>query len=261
MDLIVIGAGVAGSVLTSMARLQGLETLLIDADPQQAGSRWALAALRKSWDAATQEALDWYSLNGGLSNPDTLVTDYMGRKKLQRDWYFVDPRDVLTKPDVEAWVTSVARGVAFTDGGRYEARRVVVAHNDGDTVESWGCTAYSADATVLEAEARHHWLRPFHGITVVRSTDGLVRLGSSVAPSRAAAEARTRRMVQEATELGLVSTGTWTYGAGRRYGRSSPESYGGVSYLGGSARLGFTLAPARARAFLHDIGVAAKIER
>lgn len=254
MDLIVVGAGVAGSVLTSMARLQGLETLLIDADPQQAGSRWALAVLRKSWDPDTQEALDWYSLNGELSQPDTLVTDYMGRKKLQRDWYFVDPRDALTKPDVEAYVTSMARGVAFTDGGRYEARRIVVAFNE--TVhESWGCTAYSSDAKVLEAEARHHWLRPFHGITVVTGRDGIVRLGSSVAPSQAAAEARTRRMVREAEELGLVSSGTWTYGSGRRYARSSPSSYGGVTYLGGAAQLGFTLAPARAREALHSMGL------
>lgn len=255
MDLIVVGAGVAGSVLTSMARLQGLEVLLIDADPRQAGSRWALAALRKGWDSDTQEALDWYSLNGELSQPDTLVTDYMGRKKLQRDWYFVDPRDVLQPPDVEAYVSSWGSGYVRTDGGKYEARRVVVAFNEAQH-ESWGCTAYSVDARVLEAEARHHWLRPFHGITVVTGRDGTVRLGSSVASSRAAAEERTRRMVREATELGLVSSGTWTYGSGKRHGRTQPESYGGVTFLGGSARLGFTLAPARARAVLQDIGLA-----
>lgn len=256
MDLIVIGAGVAGSVLTTMARIHGLEVLLIDQDPYQAGSRCGLAVLRTAWAPETRQALDWYGVNGGVHTPVTLVTDYAGRHTEKSDWHYVDPRDVLVKPDIDRRVTHINPGWAQTaDRVVYRAGAVVMAYVPAMDPSSWGCTAYSWDAKVQDYEARHHWLRPFHGITAIQSPDGLVRLGSSLSASPEAAERRTRRMVVEATELGMVSAGTWTYATGKRHEASMPVVTPGLASTGGAARLGFTLAPARAARVLIELGM------
>ena len=48
-DLIVVGAGIAGSSVTRLARERGLDVELIDRDPSAAASRLAHAILRRSW--------------------------------------------------------------------------------------------------------------------------------------------------------------------------------------------------------------------
>ena len=254
-DLIVVGAGVVGSVLTSMARLQGLNVLLVSEG--QPSSAAALAVLRRSWtQRETDEALSWYELNGGVRHGATVSWAARPDVKWQDDWHLVDPKDVLLQPDLNASVRSFHGGGIVTASGAHErATQVVVSKPvwSTDTPASYGATAVSRDVTLTgEGWLRVHWLRPYHAIMAAQ-TGGELRVGSSVSDSPVGAGLRVMQMVEQLAAAGVISSreGPWEVRHGSRHAVTLPvQQPDGTILLGGFGRLGYTCAPALAKQLL-----------
>jgi len=252
-DLIVVGAGVAGSVLTTMARERGLDVVLVN-DWGGPASAAALALLRRGWARAeTDEATDWYEAHGNLTRGALATYGWNEVSKEQPDWRLVDPESVLVKPDVIARVTNWIPGAVQTGSGAdIRATQVVLSHPVWTSAPpaSYGATALSRTAQVIGASCRVHWLRPYHAVTASQK-GGWTRVGSSVAATPELAVARLQTMVDEATDAGLVTPARdWYTQEGARWEVSETERMPGLTMLGGLGRLGFTLAPRNARVLL-----------
>lgn len=248
-DLVVVGAGIGGSVLTRMAREQGIDVELWDHWPEESSSRAALAMLRKTWHWDTDEALLWYDSIGALDKPRVFVTDDPRKDgRWGKGFYRVDPRKVLLAPDRERrWKPGTAAGTVAT----------VVSHqacSPGILPDSYGVTWVSKSARVPEGDIRLHYTAPYRGIFAVQG-DGECLVGSSASSTAELALSKGQEMLEAAIEHGLVTDASdWQRREGVRYQSSPPELRSDAVWdLGGFARLGFTLAPTRCKLLLEEL--------
>jgi hypothetical protein len=270
-ELIVVGAGIAGSALARLARAAG-HSVLVVADPDWTpASAASLAVARRRWQEGTNRtrldfSLEWYRRNGWLLAQQALVTDQRDRTRVQTDWYALDPTGPLVAPDVPGVAVLAARGrVTLRGGPTLSANRVVIAAGHG-TAElhpslepdrlMFGHT-WIGEGNLTGADLRAVHLGPYRSMIAVRH-GGHTRLGSTRATTHAGSLEAAMRMLDDALERGMVKPGAWrtvdgVRAMGSTHGRPERVDYQTWS-LTGLARCGYSLAPARAAELLTAMG-------
>jgi hypothetical protein len=136
-DLVVVGAGIAGSCVATVAREAGLRVVVVDAPPPHgfvSGSRAAMGLMRNirllspKQSARSDKSVQWYK------DHDLLLTDsafYTSYKYPQPKWvdryYLADVSNSLVIPDhVDAVVRASGAGVVAVTNTIYPARLGVV---------------------------------------------------------------------------------------------------------------------------------------
>jgi hypothetical protein len=261
MRITVIGAGIAGSALTRLARERGHDVSLVSVGPPASAA--ALAVARPSWLKLEDRlglafSLDWYRANGMLIATEAAVRNAKTptEVKLQGGWYLIDPLAPLVAPDEERAVTrdDFHRGgpivVCVGAGATFPPPRI------GGT--NWGSTATCAAAW---EEAGHlptlqvAHLRPYHSV-MVACDGGHIRLGSSQGATPEAADRRLYSDLAVAEELGLVGRGwAWDIVRGQRVTVKAPrvQRNGNRYTMTNYGRLGYSLAPWDAHNVLEEI--------
>lgn len=261
MNIIVVGAGIAGSVAARVLREAG-HTVTVVARDTPSHSVAATAVLRRAWHPDTERAdfdhaLATYQRWGIPLRNGAFVTNYRTPGRAPRhdpDWQLIDPRLPLLTPDVYGTVDyATARSVRLANGSRLVADAVVCAPGAASPLSApgsvtWGVTWVHPDPEVLtEPVFRVHHLAPYKtgmaGVVGAR-----VRLGSSSAKTYASALKQAQAMLERFAELGIIrSTRGWEPLAGARL-NAAPRvcTRVGVHYLTGYHRTGYALAPADA---------------
>jgi hypothetical protein len=130
LDLIVVGAGIFGSILTAEARRRGMTVLQVDAEYPGSGSKAAACLMKPSWfsgmhrtqtDAALQLLDELYGV-------EDIQFSLLGMKALNATVHWVNPRAVLSHDYTVMQVDTVGDGWVEDDRkDRYHARAVIVA--------------------------------------------------------------------------------------------------------------------------------------
>jgi hypothetical protein len=259
--LTVVGAGVAGSALTRIAKERGHHVRLV-ADDTAYASHVALAIVRPSYASkdpngrlACEFSLEEYRKAGCQIVEGAEVSTWMRTTpKLEKDWWSVDPLGYLLEPDeydhVERdWVdpntefTIHATGHALDEGSR-----------------TFGYTWMSLDPGALSFRG----LRVYH-FAPYRTVDGVsydrgCRLGSSVARTKEAARAQAHKQFEIARRLGWIVSDDWlVYGGERGYRENVAQREAERRWsLGGFHRSGWSLAPFYAARVIEEVERAAR---
>jgi glycine/D-amino acid oxidase-like deaminating enzyme len=272
IDYIVVGAGIAGSAFTRMARREGKTVLLIDQGGPMA-SRAALSVMRLGWSPAGRErllaerSLSWYGENGWIRARQAEVSSAKHPVALlQPDYFLIAPLGPLVQPDITDSVRSAEEGRIQTHRvGTYESRFVVLATGAAsgfwtaglEDRFTWGHTAYSATAQVnspRETGFRIHHLRPYRDIVVARRVGGSgAVIGSSSATSEGRSVAELEGYIKEMERLEVISrVNDWECVGGVRAFQGE-KMYGRPRWIdrrtilfSGFGRMGYTYAPWRA---------------
>jgi glycine/D-amino acid oxidase-like deaminating enzyme len=273
MKLIVIGAGIAGSSATRIARTKGWDVTLIDNAPEVAGSRSALATIRPTWfDKAERVDLErsweWYSAWGATGSREAYVSNWRDREvKKQKDWWLVDPLLPLVEPDVKERVVGIYKNYVTTDAGQLiEADAILNCTGAyGSELSSGvslfaGVTWISTNAEIDYSPYRVHHLRPYKSLSVAQ-VNGVTRLGSSIAATADKAIDDGKEMLMTAIALGIVKSGEWEMSLGwRAKGKGGipiyPELGERNAYFSGLARSGYGLSPAIAEKWIDSVSFA-----
>lgn len=251
-DLIVIGGGIAGSCVTTLARERGWDVELWDAGAP--ASCAALCVLRPSWHPLTEDALDFYAAHGWL-RPGTTARRSTYRQPGVADspgWFSLSPTAPLVRPDVADWatmemMTEPTIPTVVATGHRNHLLPGKALH---------GFTAVADAPEDAEDGVRVHEMRPRHTIESL-VFDGEMRLGSSSGLTADAAGERLIRMVAEAEAAGIALP-HWNAIHGVRWmpdvtddhvARPSPT----VWTIGRLGKLGYTLSPHLAARVLSEI--------
>jgi glycine/D-amino acid oxidase-like deaminating enzyme len=140
-DTIVIGSGLFGSLITRGLRSIGQNVLLVNAYKPEAGSPPAACLINPSWSKKIETpkvdaAMTWLQKRFIIHNLPFRETTQSGKQKETRSW-FIEPKDMLLEPDVDARVTVLTKdpgtGNHVVLGGTPQtefvarARQVVVA--------------------------------------------------------------------------------------------------------------------------------------
>lgn len=271
-DVVVLGAGIAGSCVAHFARRAGLTALLFDAALPDAGSPAALAVVREAWaktpddKAATHFALAHFGGLGALTSLPAAIIPRNGPHSLQYDWAVIDPARALL-PHTRATATDLHfQRRVVTLGGFYRAHArlaVVVCcgiHNR-DLGGPEAAVTYGATALLPHAgppAVRVHRLRPYHNL-IDAALDGQRRIGSSTSRDPAAAIPALRADLErigldpdrDEDDAGLCyATGARAHAASRGHYATHID---GTHFLGGFGKLGYALAPAAAYRLIERI--------
>lgn len=271
MKLIVVGAGIAGSSATRIARSKGWDVTLIDHAPEQSASRSALATIRPTWfDKAERTDLErsweWYTEWGAAGTREAYVSNWKNREvKAQKDWWLVDPILPLVEPDLIERVIKIDTQHVTTDSGQViEADAILnctgaygadLAH---DVTLFAGVTWISRDAQLDYSPYRVHHLRPYKSLSAAQ-INGVTRVGSSISASADKAIQEAEELLEQAHSLGIVQAGaTWEMSLGwRAKGKGGipiyPELGQRNAYFSGLARSGYGLSPAIAEKWIDSL--------
>lgn len=256
-DLAIIGAGIAGSALARQARDAGLSTLLISDPETPPASRAAICVLRRAWRSVEERplfdrSLEWYRRHGWVVTERAEVLNQKGVASIRGDWTLVDPIAPLLQPDlmervdletVQNRARFVVQCTAF--GGPYAPTPMP------------GATAVLPEwAMQGDPPLRVAVLGPYRCVQAAR-VNGVVKVGSSKAKTRAAAIERCMQLVHDAAAKHVIdpaavehvefiaATRSVLPKASGRYWAATPDG----AWMGGFARVGYSLAPAIA----HDV--------
>jgi glycine/D-amino acid oxidase-like deaminating enzyme len=270
MKLIVIGAGIAGSSATRIARAKGWEVTLIDHSPEQAASRSALATIRPTWfDKSERSDLErsweWYNAWGAAGSKEAYVSNWRSPEiKAQKDWWLVDPILPLVSPDITERVIGIDRtSVELSDGSEIEADAILNCtggygeHLAREVTLFAGVTWISHTAKLDHAPYRVHHLRPYKSLSVAQ-INGVTRLGSSIAKTADKAIDDGKELLMTAIALGIVQAGDWEMSLGwRAKGAGGKPIYPKLgernAYFSGLARSGYGLSPALAEKWIESL--------
>jgi glycine/D-amino acid oxidase-like deaminating enzyme len=270
MKLIVVGAGIAGSSTTRIARSKGWDVTLIDHAPEQSASRSALATIRPTWFDKTERddlerSWEWYSQWGAAGSKEAYVSNWRDRSvKKQKDWWLVDPITPLIAPDLIERVIKIDAQCVTTDSGQIiEADAILnctgaygadFAH---DVTMFAGVTWISRNAELDYSPYRVHHLRPYKSLSAAQ-INGVTRVGSSIATTADKAIDDAKEMLMTALALGIVKSGDWEMSLGwRAKGKGGipiyPELGERNAYFSGLARSGYGLSPAIAEKWIESL--------
>ena len=270
MKLIVIGAGIAGSSATRIARDKGWDVTLIDNAPENAGSRSALATIRPTWfDKAERVDLerswDWYTKWGAAGSREAYVSNWRNREvKKQKNWWLVDPILPLVEPDVRERVVGIYDKHVTTDAGQLIEGDAILnctgaygSELSRDVTLFAGVTWISRNAELDYSPYRVYHLRPYKALSVAQ-INGVTRLGSSIAATADKAIDDAKEMLMTAIALGIVKQADWEMSLGwRAKGKGGipiyPELGQRNAYFSGLARSGYGLSPAIAEKWLDSL--------
>jgi len=272
MKLIVVGAGIAGSSATRIARDKGWDVTLIDHNPQQSASRSALATIRPTWfDKAERDDLerswDWYTKWGAAGSREAYVSNWRNREvKAQKDWWLVDPILPLVEPDVTERVVGIYPNYVTTEQSQFEADAILNCTGaygsdlSRDVTLFAGVTWISHNAKLDYPNYRVHHLRPYKSLSAAQ-INGVTRVGSSIAATADKAIDDAKDMLMTAIALGIVKQGDWEMSLGwRAKGKGGipiyPELGQRNAYFSGLARSGYGLSPAIAEKWLDSVSFA-----
>jgi hypothetical protein len=272
VKLIVVGAGIAGSCVTRLARERGWDVTLI-AGERRPDSLAATAVLRRAyhtgrvseleaWDYAVGVYGEW----GVQMTRGGLVSSYrrpLGGAVADSDWLLLDPAEALVQPDVAREVLSVHGGRAWYGRGDGLAGDAVVAACGAQGVlapsgaVTFGVTWLAApDALRAPDEVRVYQYAPYRTI-VGGVAGGRARVGSSSSVTEEGAVTQARKMLGVAWDLGWLTTRDgWEMRVGTRVKTDDGHwrrNQTGVWEIGGFHRTGYALAPMAAREVLDDI--------
>lgn len=264
-DLAIIGAGIGGSCLARAARAAGLNTVVIADPAQPPASLAAICVLRRAWRTAEERplfdrSLAWYREHGWVVTERAEVLDSKGAMTIRPDWTLVDPIAPLVEPDLKQAISveearSLARAVvrctAF--GGPYEPAPLA------------GATALLPAAAMPEGlPLKVAILGPYRCVQAAKVGD-VVKIGSSKAKDKLTAVARCAKLVSDAADKGIIdarlaSQVTYSTGVRAVLPKATPgrtpyywASDSGGWWMGGFARVGYSLAPAIAEDVLSDV--------
>lgn len=260
MKIIVVGAGIAGSSLTRLARAKGHEVTLFSAVPPN--SLAGVCILRRAYHSVPAERV-WFDRSVELYQNWAIpvkkggyVTSYSRPGEPQRydgDWRMVNPAHPLLPEDVQGTAIPIGGNAVVTAGEqRYEADAVVLATAGfgSDAARTFGGTWVNTDPNALRDVIHvHHWA-PYKTITA-GVVGGQARLGSSSAKTAEQARLRGHDMMFKAVELGWTTWDGWRLMLGTRW--KSDRLFGREGKLwrlGGFHRTGYALAPAVAEELL-----------
>jgi len=270
MKLIVIGAGIAGSSATRIARDKGWDVTLIDHAPEQSASRSALATIRPTWfdkaeRADLEKSWDWYSKWGAAGTREAHVSNWKNREvKAQKDWWLVDPILPLVKPDLTERVVGIYKTFVTTPTKEIAADAILNctgaygADLARDVSLFAGVTWISHDAQLDYSPYRVHHLRPYKSLSAAQ-INGVTRVGSSISASADKAIQEAEELLEQAHLLGIVQAGaTWEMSLGwRAKGKGGipiyPELGQRNAYFSGLARSGYGLSPAIAEKWIDSL--------
>lgn len=269
MNIAIVGAGVAGSLLTRELQHLGHYPILIASEAIPEATRAALGVLRPGWEtgagrARVKQAIDYYAELGAAAGRGAWVTSTKAPAgRLDPGYWLVNPDRILLGPHLVADVANVASTahgalIEFIDGSTMTADRAIIAagpmtaHLAHTTPlpATYGWTAALPGARLdTEHPIRVHHYAPYRSIMAVQHGDH-VRVGSSrhADPDRAAADAQ--QMLARALDAGMVHNATdvnWLQG--RRAHHTQPgtwEHRGNVTLFAGLARVGLGVTPAAA---------------
>jgi len=271
MKLIVIGAGIAGSSATRIARSKGWDVILIDHAPDQSASRSALATIRPTWfDKSERTDLErsweWYSAWGAAGSREAYVSNWRNKEvNKQKDWWLVDPIVPLLKPDtIERVVRISDKNVELSSGLSINADAILNctgaygADLARDVTLFAGVTWISHDAELDYSPYRVHHIRPYKSLSAAQ-INGVTRVGSSINANADKAIQEAEELLEQAHLLGIVKAGaTWEMSLGwRAKGKGGlpiyPELGQRNAYFSGLARSGYGLSPAIAEKWLDSL--------
>lgn len=255
----IVGAGVAGSAAKRIAEFYGWDTLLIDNEPQRAASRAALATIRPQWlgqngRAWATASWRWYERWDVAITQTALVSSWKKTEPIrQKDWWLVEPINVLVEPDVREQVVEIEGTTAVTADGTFhtgDALIVAVGSHSTYLYDNFrpmaGSTLYNDQIEMNGAPLRVHHLRPFHALTVAEHNNTVV-LGSSISREPEKAEEEAWRMLSIAEELRIVpKSNAWQIRTNVR--ATSPEPQLPVlgeraTVIGSLSRSGYGITP------------------
>jgi glycine/D-amino acid oxidase-like deaminating enzyme len=270
MKLIVIGAGIAGSSATRIARTKGWEVTLIDYAPEQAASRSALATIRPTWfdkseRADLERSWEWYSAWGAAGSKKAYVSNWRSPEiREQKDWWLVDPLVPLLDPDITERVIGIDRtSVELSSGSQIEADAILNCTGGyGEDLAREvtlfaGVTWISHTAQLDYAPYRVHHLRPYKSLSAAQ-INGVTRVGSSIATTEKKAIDEGKELLMTAIALGIVQAGDWEMSLGwRAKGAGGKPIYPKLgernAYFSGLARSGYGLSPALAEKWIESL--------
>jgi hypothetical protein len=276
-ELIVVGAGIAGSCVARMARERGWGVTVV-ADGGRPDSLAATAVLRRGYHAGRSgelEAWDYavgvYAEWGVRMKRGGAVASYrrpLGGEVEDRDWLLLDPAEPLVKADVTREVLSAhggrvwfGRGDGLAAAGGGAGGAVVVAAGARGALApsgavTWGVTwLHAPDALRAASDVRVYQYAPYRTI-VGGVAGGRARVGSSSSVSEEGAVAQARKMLGVAWDLGWLTTQDgWEMRVGMRVKTDSTwrRAEDGHWEIGGFHRTGYALAPMAAKDVLDDI--------
>jgi hypothetical protein len=269
MKLIVIGAGIAGSSATRIARSKGWDVTLIDHAPEQSASRSALATIRPTWfNKAERKGLErsweWYSTWGAAGTREAHVSNWKNKEvKTQKDWWLVDPILPLVAPDLVERVVGIYKTFVTTPTKEIAADAILNctgAYGDDlahDVTLFAGVTWISHNAELDYSPYRVHHLRPYKSLSAAQ-INGVTRVGSSIAKTADKAIDDGKELLMTAIALGIIKSGDWEMSLGwRAKGKGGlpiyPELGMRNAYFSGLARSGYGLSPAIAEKWLDSL--------
>lgn len=254
-DVLIVGAGIAGSVLATTLRERGREVTVVAGDHGQSPAALAIARetyVPKHEVAAMHTSLDWYRDQGVEVIQGAEVSTYARRGVTYDDgWWAVEPNRCLVKPDLDAWVEPNPDGpgvVRAGDTAPITARHVVWCDAGGSGTVTWGCTWVHPDPKAVTCAFAAHTTSPYRTVCVVRFSDH-ARVGSSSAKVFDTAMRQGTEQFAAACRMGWVrDTEGWERITGFRlrretYAERTPR---GDWRWGGFHRSGYSLAPALA---------------
>ena len=274
MKILVAGAGIAGSCMTTVLREAGHEVVLVDRASWSAASRCAFAVTRTAWWGgeerhAVRRSLDWYNLREHIVTKSAVIHDVRRARTLIRpDYYLVNPVTTLVHPDLEQgldwWVHDADRSrvlAGFLPCTQEDAFDALVICAAGETPRLAGQEPHGRTVFGGMFTAEGNRLTRGGQLSVLRRTDrlsytaafvgGKTRIGASrcstPGEARRIAEGIRDRLLSE----GVVSGGVpdWWYRAGKRFITDQPIAQRinqRVWTLAGLGRTGFATAPAAA---------------
>lgn len=270
MNIIVVGAGIAGSWLTRLARDAGHKVTLISSAPP--ASLAATAILRRGYHAKDPDdlrswdrSMELYRRSGFTFTSGATVTNYrLPGSRTDKDWRMIDPAAPLVQPDLNTAVSEIwGKKVLLISGRELEADAVVRAVGaSGSYAErfasvSYGVTWYNRDPAALGAGLRIHHMAPYKTIAA-GAVGGVGRLGSSSASTPEKATEQAVKMLELAVQLGITpSKDGWTPILGHRLKLVDPRiprvekvAPWGFWEMRGYHRTGYALTPADAESLL-----------
>lgn len=259
MRINVVGAGIVGSSVATLAREAGHDVTVIAHPDYQPASYAALCVLKAEWQkgperAAVDFTLEYYRQRGMITTSTIQQTSYRRKDRTiqTRDGYYAVAAEApLVPPDVygewpyvggDADITVLARG----------------AYSDAPGVRAYGVTS------LYPNDKPHHLSghedRPRNTMFAVSHDLNVLRFGSSVAKDLTEAYKRQQRDEQKAVEAGLVPDIEPKRIDGVRLMPESKDQplplrkiAANMYSIEGAGRVGYSLAPARAALLLSVI--------
>jgi hypothetical protein len=256
--LLIVGAGLSGSSAKLIGEELGWQTTLIDESPKSSASRAALATIRPTWfdkkgRANAENSWKWYQKWDAAITRSAVVSSYKNpeTKKMQEDWWLVDPWVMLQEPDyIQTVAKTEGTNLYLENEAKLNGEAILLAKGSKDYrfKPMFGATLISRNAEMLHPPLQVHHLRPYHSM-MISISKGVTRLGSSISANEEKAIDEVYRMLAKAIELGFVKPDAdWELVTGTRSKSENnqpvfPELGNPVGEINGLHRSGYALAP------------------